>query len=172
LQFGAQTLKPGAYGVGFIEGGEFVVLDLAASDIFRVASQKDTEIKRPYPSRSPPRRAASIVCTRDASSWNSAGQIIESCPKPCGSIPSYVHKVRVNLMTKTILLRRSLALSVLLLSATFAAGQKAPKLLFDGKSWWDHVKVLADDSMEGAKPEAWVCGKREPTSWNNSARRA
>ena len=52
-------------------------------------------------------------------------------------------------MIKTILLWRSLALSVLLLSATFAAGQKAPKLLFDGKSWWDHVKVLADDSMEG-----------------------
>jgi len=24
LQFGAQTLKPGAYGVGFIEGGKFV----------------------------------------------------------------------------------------------------------------------------------------------------
>src|SRR5712691_8204276 len=52
-------------------------------------------------------------------------------------------------MIKTILLWRSLALSVLLLSATFAAGQKATKLLFDGKSWWDHVKVLADDSMEG-----------------------
>jgi hypothetical protein len=49
LQFGAQTLKPGAYGVGFIEGGKFVVLDLAANDIFRVASQKDAEIKRPVP---------------------------------------------------------------------------------------------------------------------------
>jgi len=49
LQFGAQTLKPGAYGVGFIEGGKFVVLDLAANDIFRVPSQKDTEIKRPVP---------------------------------------------------------------------------------------------------------------------------
>ena len=49
LQFGAQTLKPGAYGVGFIEGGRFVVLDLAANEIFRAASQKDTEIKRPVP---------------------------------------------------------------------------------------------------------------------------
>jgi hypothetical protein len=49
LQFGVQTLKPGAYGVGFIEGGKFVVLDLAANEIFRAASQKDTEMKRPVP---------------------------------------------------------------------------------------------------------------------------
>ena len=49
LQFGAQTLKPGAYGAGFIEGGKFVVLDLAANEIFQATSQKDTEIKRPVP---------------------------------------------------------------------------------------------------------------------------
>ena len=49
LQFGAQSLRPGAYGVGFLEGGKFVVLDLAANDILQVASQKDTEIKRPVP---------------------------------------------------------------------------------------------------------------------------
>ena len=49
LQFAAQALKPGAYGVGFIEGGKFVVLDLAANEIFQAASQKDTEIKRPVP---------------------------------------------------------------------------------------------------------------------------
>ena len=64
-------------------------------------------------------------------------------------------------MTKTIFLRRSLALSVLLLSATFAAGQKAPKLLFDGKSWWDHVKVLADDSMEGRETASLGLRKAE-----------
>jgi hypothetical protein len=49
LQFGVQTLKPGAYGVGFIEGGKFAVLDLAANDVFQAASQKDTEMKRPVP---------------------------------------------------------------------------------------------------------------------------
>ena len=49
LQFGAQALKPGAYGVGFIEGGKFVVLDLAANELFRAASQKDTQMKRPVP---------------------------------------------------------------------------------------------------------------------------
>jgi hypothetical protein len=49
LQFAGQSLKPGAYGVGFIEGGKFVVLDLAANDLFQVGSQKDTEMKRPVP---------------------------------------------------------------------------------------------------------------------------
>src|SRR6266404_2157908 len=49
LQFGSQTLKPGAYGVGFVEGGRFVVLDLAANDLFKVDSHKDTEMKRPVP---------------------------------------------------------------------------------------------------------------------------
>jgi hypothetical protein len=49
LQFAGQSLKPGAYGVGFIEGGKFVVLDLAANDLFQVGSQKDSEMKRPVP---------------------------------------------------------------------------------------------------------------------------
>jgi len=49
LQFGLQTLKPGAYGVGFVEGGKFIVLDLAANDLFKVDSHKDTEMKRPVP---------------------------------------------------------------------------------------------------------------------------
>jgi hypothetical protein len=49
LEIGGQTLKPGAYGVGFVEGGKFVVMDLAANDLFRAASQRDAEIKRPVP---------------------------------------------------------------------------------------------------------------------------
>ena len=49
LQIGGQTLKPGAYGIGFIEGGKFVVMDLAANDIFRAAAQRDAEMKRPVP---------------------------------------------------------------------------------------------------------------------------
>src|SRR5947199_5094592 len=42
--------------------------------------------------------------------------------------------------------------AVLLLSAAFMlAAQDVPNppKEFDGKSWWDHVKVLADDDMEG-----------------------
>jgi hypothetical protein len=49
LEIGGHTLKPGAYGYGFIDGGKFVALDLAANDLFQVPSQRDTEIKRPTP---------------------------------------------------------------------------------------------------------------------------
>jgi len=36
-----------------------------------------------------------------------------------------------------------------LLLASVTTAQTPEKLLFDGKSWWDHVKVVADDNMEG-----------------------
>ena len=49
LQFGTQTLKPGAYGAGFTEGNKFIVMDLAADDLFTADSHKDTEMKRPVP---------------------------------------------------------------------------------------------------------------------------
>jgi len=49
LQIGGQTLKPGAYGIGFIEGNKFVVMDLAANDVMQAGSQRDTEMKRPIP---------------------------------------------------------------------------------------------------------------------------
>jgi hypothetical protein len=44
-----QTLKPGAYGCGFIDKNKFVVMDLGANDLFQVTSAKDAEIKRPIP---------------------------------------------------------------------------------------------------------------------------
>ena len=34
LNINGQTLKPGAYGAGFIEGNRFVVMDLGAHDLF------------------------------------------------------------------------------------------------------------------------------------------
>jgi hypothetical protein len=45
-------------------------------------------------------------------------------------------------------LRRTIPalLSILLLTAAFA---QEPARSFDGKSWWEQVKVLADDNMEG-----------------------
>jgi hypothetical protein len=49
VDIGGQTLKPGAYGVGFIDGNKFVVMDLGANDVFQVSSTKDGEIKRPVP---------------------------------------------------------------------------------------------------------------------------
>src|SRR5580765_587500 len=52
-------------------------------------------------------------------------------------------------MDRTILVRSSLVLGAALALAAAANAQKPVKSLFDGKSWWDHVKVIADDSMEG-----------------------
>ena len=49
LEIAGQTLKPGAYGIGFITGGKFVVMDLGANDVLQAASQHDTEMKRPVP---------------------------------------------------------------------------------------------------------------------------
>jgi len=49
LEIGGQALKPGAYGFGFVDGGKFVALDLAANDLFQVPSQRDAEIKHPVP---------------------------------------------------------------------------------------------------------------------------
>src|SRR5215468_9690246 len=49
LQIGGKMLKPGAYGIGFLEGGKFVVMDLAANDVFVAAAGRDVEIKRPVP---------------------------------------------------------------------------------------------------------------------------
>jgi len=49
LRIGGETLKPGAYGMGFQEGGKFAVLDLAAKDVLQAGSQRDAEMKRPVP---------------------------------------------------------------------------------------------------------------------------
>src|SRR5713226_548660 len=49
LEAGGQTLKPGAYGFGFLAGGKFVVMDLGANDVLQVTSQRDAEMKRPVP---------------------------------------------------------------------------------------------------------------------------
>jgi len=49
LELGGKMLKPGAYGVGFLAGGKFVVMDLAANDVFVTVSGRDAEMKRPVP---------------------------------------------------------------------------------------------------------------------------
>jgi hypothetical protein len=48
LEFAGQQIKAGAYGGGFV-GGNFVVTDLGAHDVFQVAAKRDTEMKRPVP---------------------------------------------------------------------------------------------------------------------------
>src|SRR5262250_2021174 len=47
---------------------------------------------------------------------------------------------------RRVISKLTLAVSVLALPV-FA--QTPPQSNFDGKTWWDHVKVLADDNMEG-----------------------
>src|ERR1700744_956955 len=49
LDINGQKLKPGAYGVGFVEGNKFLVMDLGAHDLFATAGVHDAELKRPTP---------------------------------------------------------------------------------------------------------------------------
>jgi hypothetical protein len=49
LEIRGQKLAPGAYGIGFVTGDKFVVMDLGAHDLFQVDSAKDSEMKRPVP---------------------------------------------------------------------------------------------------------------------------
>lgn len=49
IDVNGHPLKPGAYGVGFIEGNQFLVMDLGAHDLFTVASTHDDGLKRPMP---------------------------------------------------------------------------------------------------------------------------
>ena len=49
VEIGGQTLKPGAYGFGFLDGNKFVVMDIAANDVLQTSSVKDAEVKHPVP---------------------------------------------------------------------------------------------------------------------------
>lgn len=48
LEIGGQSLKPGAYGFGFV-GGKFILMDLAANNLIEASGQRDAEMKRPVP---------------------------------------------------------------------------------------------------------------------------
>jgi hypothetical protein len=49
MVIGGQTLMPGAYGFGFLDGGKFVVMDLSSWDLFTTGSNSDAELKNPLP---------------------------------------------------------------------------------------------------------------------------
>ena len=49
LQIGSQSVKPGAYGFGFLENNKFVLLDLGANELFLADSKRDADLKRPTP---------------------------------------------------------------------------------------------------------------------------
>ncbi len=48
LEIGGKTIKPGAYGFGFVSG-KFILMDLAANNLIEVGGQRDAELKRPVP---------------------------------------------------------------------------------------------------------------------------
>jgi hypothetical protein len=49
IKIEGHELPAGIYGVGFIAGDKFVVLDVGAHDLFTVTSHKDAGMKRPMP---------------------------------------------------------------------------------------------------------------------------
>jgi hypothetical protein len=49
IQINGTNLAAGAYGVGWLKDGRFVVMDLGAHDIFTVDSRHDDGVKHPVP---------------------------------------------------------------------------------------------------------------------------
>lgn len=49
IEINGQSLKPGAYGVGFVEGSKFIVTDLGSNNLLEISGKHDAEIKRPVP---------------------------------------------------------------------------------------------------------------------------
>jgi hypothetical protein len=61
IDINGQALKPGAYGIGFIQGSKFIVTDLGSNNLLEVAGQKNAELKMPMPLQ--------ILATPDAGSY-------------------------------------------------------------------------------------------------------
>lgn len=49
IKIGGQSLPAGVYGVGFLAGGKFVVMDVGAHDVLTVSSSTDAGMQRPRP---------------------------------------------------------------------------------------------------------------------------
>ena len=49
VEIGGSKLPAGAYGIGWLKDGKFVVMDLGAHDIFTVDSKHDDGMKHPVP---------------------------------------------------------------------------------------------------------------------------
>jgi len=49
LEINGQSLKPGAYGIGFVQGSKFIVTDLGSNNLLEISGAHDAEIKRPVP---------------------------------------------------------------------------------------------------------------------------
>jgi hypothetical protein len=49
IKIEGHDLAAGVYGVGFVDGDKFTVLDVGAHELFTVSSHMDAEMKRPMP---------------------------------------------------------------------------------------------------------------------------
>lgn len=49
LEINGHALKPGAYGIGFVEGSKFIVTDIGANNLLEIDGTHDQEIKHPTP---------------------------------------------------------------------------------------------------------------------------
>ncbi|HKV24112.1 MAG TPA: hypothetical protein VJN93_05930 [Candidatus Acidoferrum sp.] len=49
IEINGQSLKPGAYGIGFMENSKLVVTDVGGNTVLEIAGERDADIKRPVP---------------------------------------------------------------------------------------------------------------------------
>jgi hypothetical protein len=49
LDINGSALKPGAYGIGFVQGSKFIVTDIGSNNVVEVAGNRDAELKGPVP---------------------------------------------------------------------------------------------------------------------------
>jgi hypothetical protein len=49
LDINGKTLKPGAYGIGFVQGSRFIVTDLGSNNVLEAAGARDSDLKTPMP---------------------------------------------------------------------------------------------------------------------------
>jgi hypothetical protein len=49
LNIEGSELAPGEYGFGFVKDGNFIVMDVGANDLLKVAAKSDDNLKRPVP---------------------------------------------------------------------------------------------------------------------------
>lgn len=49
LEINGQALKPGAYGIGFVEGSKLIVTDLGSNNLLEISGNRDADLKRPVP---------------------------------------------------------------------------------------------------------------------------
>jgi hypothetical protein len=49
VEINATALKPGAYGIGFVQGSRFIVTDLGSNNVLEVAGARDGDLKVPMP---------------------------------------------------------------------------------------------------------------------------